>query len=326
MTSSTEEPAQKPKDILEEFQLDRISKPIYFDEDTVLLKQGDTGTDLYFVKRGKLSVIDESRTGFNLATLHASDVFGEMSFLDETPRSATVRSKTHGEVWVISRDSLLSDIQERPVPVAQLLMSLGKLLSTRIRKAEAIQRILEESEENIADRCDVEKLLQDLSAPETVPIEAFDDPGLEEIGEWRPVEKEDVLITQFDENDNLFMIRSGDAEILDDRSDTVLGSLGAGDVFGETSFLDGSPHSSTVRATSHGVMLVIPREALLSRLEERPDLVAKLMLGIGRLLARRLTTVDRTLSVLADKDALEQQKLRRLLTEMRNTLRIKRMI
>ncbi|MBN1433142.1 hypothetical protein JW921_00165, partial [Candidatus Fermentibacterales bacterium] len=89
---------------------------------------------------------------------------------------------------------------------------------------------------------------------------------------------------------------------------------------------DGSPHPTTVKATSHGVVLVIPRPVLLAQTEQQPKLIARLMLGIGRLLARRLSLANRTLSVLSDKEFLEQKRLRALLDEMRGLLRIRRVV
>jgi len=60
----------------------------------VLVNQGDTSNDFFVLQKGSLKVVDRG-TGedFILARLCEGDVFGEMSFLDGSPRSATVTSE-----------------------------------------------------------------------------------------------------------------------------------------------------------------------------------------------------------------------------------------
>lgn len=54
-----------------------------------VIKEGETGESLYIIVDGKMEVVDDNRV---LNQLGARAVFGELSLLDSSPRSATVRA------------------------------------------------------------------------------------------------------------------------------------------------------------------------------------------------------------------------------------------
>src|SRR5712692_9862847 len=58
-----------------------------------IVRQGDVGVGAFFIKSGKVDVIQEKGgKSTKLASLGPGEVFGEMALLDEFPRSATVRA------------------------------------------------------------------------------------------------------------------------------------------------------------------------------------------------------------------------------------------
>jgi CRP-like cAMP-binding protein len=103
----------------------------------ILVRQGDRSTDLFIVVSGRFRVIDDKgNDDFVLAHLEPEDVFGEMSFLDGSPRSATVESEEEGVVHVLSRDAFMNLFATDPLMGARLLNSLGELLAMRLRAAD----------------------------------------------------------------------------------------------------------------------------------------------------------------------------------------------
>jgi len=101
----------------------------------VIIREHDVGETAYVIAQGKVEVSKE-RGGQNvhLAYLGAGETFGEMSMIDEKPRSATVTAVTETLVSEIRRDDFFSSFQTDPKVGLQLL----KVLFERLREADAM--------------------------------------------------------------------------------------------------------------------------------------------------------------------------------------------
>ena len=65
-----------------------------FGSDELIIMQGDRYTDVYFLIAGKVHVLNYSKAGqaVSYATLSEGDIFGELSAIDDLPRSAWIRA------------------------------------------------------------------------------------------------------------------------------------------------------------------------------------------------------------------------------------------
>ena len=63
-----------------------------FKKDEILVKQGDSGIGLYIIASGTVKIVKETADGGELeVAVHGSgEFFGEMTVLDNAPRSASV--------------------------------------------------------------------------------------------------------------------------------------------------------------------------------------------------------------------------------------------
>lgn len=95
----------------------------------VLMRQGETGTDMMVVVRGQVSV---ERDGVRLNTLGAGDFFGEIALVDGGPRTATVRSEAPSTLLVITHRDFHSLMDEFPEIAAQVMSALAH----RVRRLE----------------------------------------------------------------------------------------------------------------------------------------------------------------------------------------------
>jgi CRP-like cAMP-binding protein len=104
----------------------------------VIIRENDLGDAAYIITQGKVEITKES-TGqkVHLAYLGVGETFGEMSMIDEKPRSATVTAVTETLVSEIRRDEFFNSFQTEPKQALQLL----KVLFERLREADA--KILE---------------------------------------------------------------------------------------------------------------------------------------------------------------------------------------
>jgi CRP-like cAMP-binding protein len=104
----------------------------------VIIQENDVGETAYVIRQGQVEVSKELQgQKVHLAYLGAGETFGEMSMIDDKPRSATVTAVTETEVSEIRRDDFFNSFQTDPNVALQLL----KVLFERLREADA--RILE---------------------------------------------------------------------------------------------------------------------------------------------------------------------------------------
>ena len=72
--------------------------------DHIFIEQGQHDQSLFYLLAGSVEVV---RDGQHVATVHAGDVVGEYAFLDNRPRTASVRTLEPAEVIEIDRQELL---------------------------------------------------------------------------------------------------------------------------------------------------------------------------------------------------------------------------
>ncbi|HEX2193640.1 MAG TPA: cyclic nucleotide-binding domain-containing protein [Candidatus Limnocylindria bacterium] len=88
----------------------------------VLMRQGETGSDMMVLVRGSVSV---ERDGRRLNTLGAGDFFGEIALVDGGPRTATVTTEEPSSVLVISHRDFHSMMEEFPEVASQVMNALA---------------------------------------------------------------------------------------------------------------------------------------------------------------------------------------------------------
>lgn len=96
-----------------------------------ILEDGETGSDLYILLKGKAVV---SKLGQTLAELPTGAFFGEGSLLDDEPRGADVVAEGDVKAMVIRRTDLMAVFDADPALGVKALWSLARVLNTRLRK------------------------------------------------------------------------------------------------------------------------------------------------------------------------------------------------
>ncbi|TRZ79207.1 MAG: cyclic nucleotide-binding domain-containing protein [Actinobacteria bacterium] len=105
--------------------LERIAKAgdqVTFAKGETLTKQGEPGKEAFIILSGKAIV---KRSGKKVATLGTGSVVGELSLLDNGPRTATVVCDTECQVLVISRGNFLRVIDKVPALAHKLFGALA---------------------------------------------------------------------------------------------------------------------------------------------------------------------------------------------------------
>jgi CRP-like cAMP-binding protein len=101
----------------------------------VIVQENDFGENAYVIEQGQVEVTKElDGQNVHLAYLGAGEAFGEMSMIDEKPRSATVTAVTETVVSEIRREDFFNSFQTDPNVALKLL----KVLFERLREADAM--------------------------------------------------------------------------------------------------------------------------------------------------------------------------------------------
>jgi CRP/FNR family cyclic AMP-dependent transcriptional regulator len=124
------------------------STPRTFKKGDYLFQEADLPRAMYLIKKGQISIRKAKGTGeIELAQLKQGEVFGELSFLDRKPRSASAVAIVDTEVLEIDFESL--DKVYAQVP--DYLQSIIANVVSRLRKAnDIIKKLQKEQAEDLS--------------------------------------------------------------------------------------------------------------------------------------------------------------------------------
>lgn len=105
---------------------------------------------MYIIQEGTIEILYEP-TDSTLAELTDGDFFGELSLLNETPRSATAIARTDSVLYGLFRPDLLDLVEQDPSLGVQILLRMGRVLSERLIKTnEQVKQLREQLAEATA--------------------------------------------------------------------------------------------------------------------------------------------------------------------------------
>jgi CRP-like cAMP-binding protein len=109
----------------------RVADEISMVAGSVIAEEGQSGDSLYLLVDGAAVV---RRNGKKIAALGTGDFFGEMSLLDEGPRSATVELVRDSTLLVLHRQDFTGILSDFPGVARTMLQGLAARLREADRK------------------------------------------------------------------------------------------------------------------------------------------------------------------------------------------------
>lgn len=211
----------------------------------ILIKEGDTGiaaAELYVVKSGKFEVL-QKRQGVNMRVnmKERGDVFGEISLMYNSARTATVAATTDAVVWVLERDAFryyVREVQENQSSQVEIFLNSVPILSPLSRE---------------------EKLRL---------VDAFDE-------SMYPAGTK--VINEGDAGDLFYIIKEGEAVVYVNtpQGRRKVNHLFKADFFGEKALLSDEPRMATVEAYTKLVCLTLKRETFIDILGPLEQLMSR---------------------------------------------------
>ncbi len=121
--------------------------------DETLFNAGDIGESLYIVRSGavELFIKDHSGQKIVLKIAKEDDIFGEISMLDNRPRSASAVAIEPTELFALDRDDLLLLFQKKPDTGLNMLAAMGEMLrdADNLLRSRVARNVNDEMEEKL---------------------------------------------------------------------------------------------------------------------------------------------------------------------------------
>jgi len=221
-----------------------------------VFEQGDAGSSFFMPARGSVAV-KQDKSAQPLVVLHENTIFGELALLSNSPRNASVVTETECDLIEFPRDSL---IMAGPTTAHALEhFAQERLIRHLLRTAPLFSSLTYKQREDL--------------------LKYF---------EPRHVESGCEVITQDGEVPGLYIIFSGEVEVVreDSENKLTLAILGVGDIIGEIALLNSQRASATVIARQPVGLLFLDASYVHRLLEAFPKIRGYVEeLGSERLLA-----------------------------------------
>ncbi len=239
------------------------------DADRDVFREDDAPDNFYLIARGRVAVFKRTGdTDQRLRVLETGDAFGEIALLQDSPRTATVRTLVPTTLLALSREQfegLLARSRE-------LRIAIGALADERLQAEsanEALYAFLFGPRES-AGATPAPEQVSGLPILHEVPPEQ----RLETIGLFTTVEVDagQAIFYEGAPSDAFYLIVSGSVTVTQGAGAGAreLGKLGVGDAFGEMALLDNLPRMATLRAQERTRLLRLRRETFTEFLHRVP--------------------------------------------------------
>jgi len=126
---------------LSDKELTEVKNAVYnrtYKKGDYIFKQGHPGNGMYIILTGIIQIIQEKSVAEEkkeeiIATLQGGDFVGELSLLDESPRSASALCTELTEVMGFFRGDLMDLVNKRPVLGSKIIINIARVLGERLR-------------------------------------------------------------------------------------------------------------------------------------------------------------------------------------------------
>ncbi len=285
--------------------LARLAHNVPFEEAQVIFREDSEGRDIYLVRSGTVHVTRKTPAGTQvLSTLGTGSLFGEVSFLDHSPRSATAFGVKGGALYLFLANDLDRAVSDDRELAVALLWSYWQTLSDKVRAANGQMNELLAPGSGFAVEHEDHALGTPVALSTEEKFEVLEEQGLsaQELrllatySQEERFDPEALIFAEGERGDKLYIVVDGQVRIsrlVPGMGEECLTILGRGEVFGEMALIDEQPRSADARAHRDGcTVFSVSRSVLEEVLAMDPDAAVQFLTLLCRLLCRRLRAMN----------------------------------
>jgi CRP/FNR family transcriptional regulator, cyclic AMP receptor protein len=288
-------------------QLAGCASLVRFPAGVTVLKEGDVSRDAYVLARGSVRIKRDTAYGtFELATLHAGDLFGETSFVDGGTRSVDAITAEASELLLLNPVAMSAQASKDQRFEMALWWAFWRSLSAKLRTTnERLTRFFSEAglpaapagpalrEHTGSFRLQIAEK-QDLFREQK--LSRMEIHFLASLSRERQLRPGEVLFREGDPGDAMYVVLEGRVRIgkqIPGAGEEALAFMERGDWFGEMALIDNQPRSAEATAHDEGaVVLAVPRDVVGGLLDRRKVSSVRLLRILCDLVAKRLREID----------------------------------
>ena len=108
-------------------ELAKVTEDMEVEEGKTLTREGASGSEFFVIVDGEVAV---TKDGSEIRSLGEGDFFGEISLLEDRPRTATVTAKTPLRFFVLTRQNFRALLDKQPEIDEKVTTALEERLRT----------------------------------------------------------------------------------------------------------------------------------------------------------------------------------------------------
>lgn len=108
-------------------ELAKVTEDMEVEEGKSLTREGAAGSEFFVIVDGEVAV---TKDGSEIRTMGEGDFFGEISLLEDSPRTATVTAKTPLRFFVLTRQNFRALLAKQPELEEKVTSALRERLGT----------------------------------------------------------------------------------------------------------------------------------------------------------------------------------------------------
>jgi CRP-like cAMP-binding protein len=289
--------------------LTKLATPTTVSAGDVIFAENDTTRDLLIVREGTVHITRATPVGTQvLSTLDAGALFGEVSFLDGLPRSATAVGVGEGAIYTFSAGALDTAVASDRELAVSLLWGFWQTLADKVRAANAqMSELFGAPSEPFQLERDGEGTGDRVHVTEETKLDILREQGLSaqelrllaKYSRERRYSADALIFAEGEPGDCLYIVLDGAVRIsrmVPGMGEEALAVLERGEVFGELALVDDQPRSADARAhRTTTTVFSISRSLLEEVLSMDPDAAVQFLNLLCRLLCRRLRAMNERL-------------------------------
>ncbi len=289
--------------------LAKLAVPTTLARNAVIFSEDDTSRDLLVVRKGTVRISRTTPVGTQILTsLDVGSLFGEVSYLDGLPRSATAFGVGEVSLYTLPAETLDAAVAADRDLAVSLLWGFWQTLAAKVRAANAqMSELFGASSAPIQEAREEDTAGYRVHLTEESKVDILREQGLSaqelrllaKYSHERRYEADALIFAEGDPGDSLFIVVDGAVRIsrmVPGMGEECLTILERGEVFGELALVDEQPRSADARAhQATTTVFSVSRSLLEEVLSMDPDAAVQFLNLLCRLLCRRLRAMNERL-------------------------------